>query len=166
VAAASGTNKTAGAESATPALTGNEPPEELMKRVREMRERGEEPPPEIRAKLRELFQSGALQRPGGGGGPGGPGGPGGGGGGQRQRPAQPAFRTIYLATTNTVSGNEPVIRPQPTRIKTGITDGAFTEITDGLNEGDTVLSGIKQPVGAAPAAPTGTSPFGGGRRGF
>jgi HlyD family secretion protein len=169
VAAASGTNKMAGAESTTPALSGNEPPEELMKRVREMRERGEEPSPEIRAKLRELFQSGALQRPGGGGGPGGPGGfggGGGGGGGQRQRPAQPTWRTVYLATTNGVSGNEPVIRPQPTRIKTGITDGAFTEITDGLNEGDTVLSGIKQPVGATPAAPTGTSPFGGGRRGF
>src|SRR5262249_49947755 len=129
VAAAGGTNKTASAEGASPPLTGNEPPEELMRRMREMRERGEEPPPELRAKIRELFQSGALQRPGGGGGFGG-GGPGGGGfgsagGGQRQqRPAQPAWRTIYVAATNSVSGNEPVIRPQPTRIKTGISDGA------------------------------------------
>ena len=62
-----GTNKVEMAENALPPLTGNEPPEVLMRRVREMRDRGEEPSPEIRAKLRELFQSGALQRPGQGG---------------------------------------------------------------------------------------------------
>jgi len=171
VVTAGGTNKTAGAEGTPPALTGNEPPEEFMKRFREMRERGEEIPPDIRAKARELFQSGAVQRPGGGGGAGGSGGGGGfggggGGGAQRQRPAQPAWRTIFVATTNSVSGGDPVVRPQSTRIKTGISDGAFTEITEGLNEGDTVVTGIKQPVGAVPTAPTGTSPFGGGRRGF
>ena len=48
-AQAGSTNKLAAAESAPPPLTGNEPPEELMRRVRELRERGEEPPPEIRA---------------------------------------------------------------------------------------------------------------------
>src|SRR5262249_28630931 len=60
VASAAGTNK-AETATASPPLTGNEPPEELMRRVREMRERGEEVSPEVRAKLRELFQSGALQ---------------------------------------------------------------------------------------------------------
>ena len=67
VAKAGGTNKVESAENAPPPLTGNEPPEVLMRRVREMRDRGEEPSPEIRAKLRELFQSGALQRTGQGG---------------------------------------------------------------------------------------------------
>ena len=168
VASANGTNKAGSVESATPALTGNEPPEELMRRVREMRDRGEEPPPEIRAKIRELFQSGAFQRPGGGGfgggGPGGPGGFGGGAGGQPRPRPQPAWRTIYVPGTNAPAANEPP-RPQTARVKTGITDGAFTEVTEGLNEGDVVITGIKQPLGV-PVAPTGTSPFGGGRRGF
>ena len=90
------TNKTRGAANATPPLTGNEPPEELMRRVREMRERGEEMPPEIRAKMRELFQSGAMQRPGGGG-PGGGGPGGGGGGGSRPRPAAAVFRAQSIS---------------------------------------------------------------------
>jgi len=81
-------------------LTGNEPPQELFRRVQEMRERGEEVSPEIRAKLRELFQSGVLQRPGGGGG--GFGARGGGGSGSRS--SQPASRTLYLLATNAPSG--------------------------------------------------------------
>src|SRR5208282_2364648 len=92
VAKAGGTNQFATAANASPPLTGNEPPEVLMRRVREMRERGEEPPPEIRAKLQELFQSGALQRPGGCA-------PAGAGNGSRPRSA-PAWRTIYVLATN------------------------------------------------------------------
>ena len=131
-----------------------------MRRVREMRERGEEPPAEIRAKLRELFQSGALQRPAGGG----PGaGGGGGGGGARPRSAQPSSRTIYVLATNAPSSEPP--KPQPVRVKTGISDGAATEITEGLNEGDTVITSVKL-AQSSTAPPAGTSPFGGGRRGF
>ena len=93
VAKAGGTNKVETAENASPPLTGNEPPEVLMRRVREMRDRGEEPPPEIRAKLRELFQSGALQRPGRAAAYGRR-------SGSRPRSA-PAWRTIYVLATNT-----------------------------------------------------------------
>jgi hypothetical protein len=163
-AARSGTNKVAAAESSPPPLTGNEPPEELMRRLREMRERGEEPSPELRAKLRELFQSGALQRPAGGGGGMG------GGAGARPRPAQPSSRTIYVLATNApAGGGEVVPAPQPLRVKTGISDGAYTEITDGLKDGDSVITSVKLPqVQTATTAPQGTSPFGGGggRRGF
>ena len=49
------------------------------------------------------------------------------------------------------------------KIKTGISDGAYTEVTDGLKEGDVVVIGVKNPQTQA-AAPGGTSPFGGGRR--
>jgi len=141
------TNKTEVAASAGVPLTGNEPPQELFRRVQEMRERGEEVPAEIRAKLRELFQSGVLQRPGGGGGAG-------------SRGSQPAARTVYMLVTNTPSG-EPA--PQAVRVKTGITDGANTEITDGLKEGDAVIVGIKSlQAAAANSAPGGASPFGGG----
>ena len=156
------TNKTEVAASAAPPLTGNEPPAELMRRVREMRDRGEEPSPEVRAKIRELFQSGALQRTGGG--PPDEGGSRGSGGGSRTRSGGPAARTVYLLTTNTPpGGGEPVIAPQPVRVKTGISDGAFTEIADNLKEGDTIITAIKQPAVTTSATPAaGASPFGGG----
>jgi HlyD family secretion protein len=156
VAKAGGTNKVETAEKASPPLTGNEPPEVLMRRVREMRDRGEEPPPEIRAKLRELFQSGALQRPGQGGASMG------GGGGSRPRPAS-AWRTIYVLATNTPPGSsDPVVIPRAVRVKAGITDGSYTEITDGLEEGESVITAVKMPSAqAGTQAPAGTSPFGG-----
>jgi HlyD family secretion protein len=159
-AKAGGTNKLEEVASASPALTGNEPPEEFMRRVREMRERGEELPPQVRTRMRELFQSGALQRPGGG--EGGPRG-GGGGGGTRPRPAQPSARTVYLLATNVPpGGGEPLPLPQPARVKTGISDGSFTEVTDGLKEGDTVITSVKLPQVEVAAPPAGQSPFGGG----
>lgn len=145
---------------AAPALTGNETPEELMRRMREYRDRGDEPPPELRNKIRELFQSGAIQRPGGGEG----GGRGGAGAsGSRPRTTQPAARTVYIMATNTpAGGGEPVFSPQPVRVKTGISDGSFTEITSGLSEGDVVITAVKQTPAQAVAAPAGQSPFGGG----
>ena len=135
-----------------------------MRRLREMRDRGEEPPPEIRAKLRELFQSGALQRPAGAG-------PGmGGGAGARPRSTQSSSRTVYILVTNTpAGGGEAVPTPQPVRVKTGISDGAYSEITEGLREGDSVITSVKLPQSQmATTPPAGTSPFGGGggRRGF
>ena len=164
VIAAAGSNQVTSAGG--PPLTGNEPPEEIMRRVREMRDRGEEPSPEIRAKLRELFQSGALQRPGGG-----AGGPGGGGGGAapRPRPVGPATRTIYTLVMEKPSrGGDPVPLAKPVRVKTGISDGVATEITDGLKEGDVVIIGVKPPPGAPVTTTPTASPFGGGggRRGF
>lgn len=159
-----GTNATEVASAATPPLTGNEPPEELFRRVREMRDRGEEPSPEVRAKLRELFQSGALQRPGGGGEGGGrSANRGAGTGNPTARPAAPAVRTVYVLATNTPPGSsEPAPTPQPVRVKTGISDGTYTEISDGLKEGDSVITAVKLTQALAAAPPTGTSPFGGG----
>jgi HlyD family secretion protein len=55
-----------------------------------------------------------------------------------------------------------MIAPKSVRIKTGITDGSYTEITDGLQDGDQVITAVKQPAAqAAAAAPAGQSPFGG-----
>jgi HlyD family secretion protein len=159
VAKSGDTNKTEVAANTGAPLTGNEPPEELMRRVREMRDHGEEVPPEIRAKLRELFQSGALQRPDGGGG--GFGARGGGGSGSRS--SQPASRTIYVLATNAPSG-EPT--PRAVRVKSGISDGAYTEISDGLKEGDVVITAVKFPQSQAAASSAGASPFGGGGGGF
>ncbi len=55
IAKAVGTNKVETAENAPPPLTGNEPPEELMRRVREMRERGEEPPPAVSGQVARVI---------------------------------------------------------------------------------------------------------------
>jgi HlyD family secretion protein len=155
VASANGTNKLASAENSQPPLTGNEPPEVLMRRVREMRDRGEEVPAEIRAKLRELFQSGALQRPGGGGPPGAA------GAGARPRSA-PSWRTLYVLVANTPPGSsDPIMVPQATRVRTGITDGSYTEITEGLKEGDAVVTSVRMPSSQGTSTSSGTSPFGG-----
>jgi HlyD family secretion protein len=155
IAKAGSTNKVETAENTQPPLTGNEPPEELMRRVREMRDRGEEPPPEIRAKLRELFLSGALQRTGQGGRTPGT------GGGSRPRSIA-AWRTLYILTTNTPpGGGDPIPAPAPVRVRTGITDSSYTEVTEGLKEGDSVITAVRMPSVQAAASPTGASPFGG-----
>jgi HlyD family secretion protein len=64
-------------------------------------------------------------------------------------------RVVYVLT-----GEEHDPKLQQVRIKTGINDGIATEITDGLKEGDTVVTGVvsTDAPNSAPAA----SPFGGG----
>jgi HlyD family secretion protein len=139
------------ATSTAPAFTGNESPEELQKRVGEMRARGEEIPQAIREKMRGYYQSGALQRPAGGGG--GRRGEGGGRGGASGG-TQPSSRTVYLLVG---SGGDDKLKP--VTIKTGINDGAATEIIDGLKDGDKVVTAAISPNAAnQPAA----NPFGGG----
>jgi HlyD family secretion protein len=158
VAKAGGTNEFETAAKAAPALTGNEPPEELMRRVREMRDRGEEPPPEVRAKLRELFQGGALQRSGQGDRPAGA------GGGSRARSA-PAWRNLYVLTTNTPAGSSaPVPMPESVRVRLGITDSSYTEVLEGLKEGAPVITAVKLPsTPETTPSSSGRSPFGGPR---
>ncbi len=55
-------------------------------------------------------------------------------------------------------------KPQQVQVKTGISDGIFTEILEGLSEGDQVVIGSTGP--SASATPPPANPFGGGRRGF
>ncbi len=88
---------------------------------------------------------------GGGGRPGG-GGSGRGGGTSGERRTE---RTVYMLSGNT---------PKPTQIKTGISDGIVTEVTDGLKEGDNVVTAE---ISAANASGTpAPNPFGGGGRRF
>jgi hypothetical protein len=49
-------------------------------------------------------------------------------------------------------------------IKTGIADTSYTEVLDGLTEGDEIVTGIINPnlVATAPTTQPGRSPFGGG----
>lgn len=48
---------------------------------------------------------------------------------------------------------------KPVQVKTGITDGIFTEVADGLKEGDKVVSGVINNDSSTTSA---SSPFGGG----
>jgi HlyD family secretion protein len=158
--AAAGTNMVA-ADGGAP-LSVNDPPEELARRVREMRQRGEEPPPEISAKLMELIQSGVLQRPANGrGARAGAGGGAGGASDARPRSSAPAWRTVYLMATNTPpGGGEPVVAPVATRVRTGISDGSYTEVIEGLKEGAVLVTAVKSAQAATPVQAA-SSPFGG-----
>ena len=62
------------------------------------------------------------------------GGPGGGGRGRGGRPPH----TIYVLADD--PGGKGKV-PSPVQIHTGITDGVYTEVTDGLKEGDQVITG-------------------------
>lgn len=63
-------------------------------------------------------------------------------------------RTAYF-----LAGDEHSPELKPVQVKTGITDGIFTEITDGLKEGDKVVSGVVNNDSSSAGT---ASPFGGG----
>ena len=83
-----------------------------------------------------------------------------------------APRTVYRLVDDTGDGR----RALQASVRLGISDGINTEVLDGLNEGDTLITAVVMP-GAAPilTAPQqqaqnplmgGRGSFGGGRRGF
>jgi HlyD family secretion protein len=80
--------------------------------------------------------------------------PGPGSGGQRPTGARQRTpeRTVYVLSYG---------RPNPTQIKTGISDGIVTEVTEGLKEGDHVITAE---LTSAAASTGSTNPFSGGRR--
>ena len=96
--------------------------------------------------------------------------------------ATPAARRDFSASSGRQPGGKPPARGErrversvyllapgesnPTRvtIKTGISDGVTTEVTEGLKEGDRVVTGA--PESSNPSDTPATNPFGGGRRRF
>jgi len=114
------------------------------------------------------------QRDASGGGPGGFGGPGGRGGGPggaeggarpRPRPERQMARTVYVLEKSADPKQPPTLKP--IQVKLGITDGISTEVTEGLEEGMQVVTGMITAGGSgdAGARPT-ANPFGGGFRRF
>lgn len=94
------------------------------------------------------------ERFGGGGGRGGSG-----GGGRGQRSESSGIKTVYIvADTNAPAGQQ---LAKPVKIKTGLSDGSFTEVLDGLKEGDLIISGSIGGSITNAAARTASSPFGG-----
>ena len=86
------------------------------------------------------------------------GGPRGAGGPTEFHLERASTRTVYVLDTSK-SAEQPDLKP--VKIKVGISDGASTEVLDGLKEGDQVVIGAL--VSDTDTART-TNPFGGGRR--
>ena len=62
-------------------------------------------------------------------------------------------RTVYVLSLD---------QPKPVQIKTGISDGVVTEVVEGLNEGDRIVTA--EMAAKSQAASTPANPFSGGRR--
>jgi HlyD family secretion protein len=77
------------------------------------------------------------------------------GGGQRPTGARERKpeRTVYVLSFG---------RPKPVQIKTGISDGIVTEVTEGLKEGDGVVTA--ELTSSSPSSSPPTNPFSGARR--
>lgn len=94
----------------------------------------------------------------------GSGGDGGGGGGTgTPRPARtsdrPQIRTIYTINATLSTPTKTVL--DAVRVRLGISDGSFTEVIEGLKEGDVVVTG-SDVVDISTAGPRAGNPFGGG----
>jgi HlyD family secretion protein len=81
---------------------------------------------------------------------------GGGVGGAKPKAERQIVRTVYILPANSVATTEPV-KPQPVQIKCGISDEVATEVLEGLNEGDVVVTGVAV---AALSGQKPTNPFG------
>jgi HlyD family secretion protein len=118
---------------------------------------------EQRQKFRQIMAELRAARSGGG--------PGGFGGSERPRRSEtegPRTQTIYVVPKDGSGAASGQATLKPVTVKLGITDGANTEVVEGLNEGDVVATGVASPIAsAAPTAPGGSpfgGPFGGGPR--
>lgn len=104
------------------------------------------PSEEVRAKMRQLAAERGFELPNRG-------------GNRPQGSSEgPVTRVLYRLV-----GQGPAAHPEAVNVKLGVSDGTQTEIIDGLNEGDLVITGVSAPTKSqAPAA----NPFGGGPRRF
>lgn len=91
---------------------------------------------------------GGSRRGGDAGGGGKPGGP-----GKAPEKVDLSARTVYLPPPS------PAADPVAAAVRTGISDGIYTEIKEGLKEGDTVITLLKPPAGPGGAV---SNPLGGG----
>jgi HlyD family secretion protein len=72
------------------------------------------------------------------------------------RDDQPVVRTLYVLVNSA---------PKSVKIKTGISDGAYTELYDGLKENDEIITFVKN-TDKSGDSQTSSTPFGSGRRHF
>lgn len=85
--------------------------------------------------------------------------PGGAFGLNRPRGDRAMSRTIYVMPNPSQAGGD--VKLEPRQIKVGVSDGAATEVIEGLNEGDVIVTAAFTAEGQASARPA-SNPFGGG----
>ena len=121
--------------------------------------------PEQKQKYQEIIAAMRAARAAQGEGGGGAGGSGGGERPRRSEPTGPRSQTIYLLENEASATGAEKIVLKPVTVRVGISDGANTEVLEGLKEGDVVVTGTVSSTAdsAAPASPFG-NPFGGPRR--
>ena len=113
--------------------------------------------PEQREKFQQMMQQ-MRQRMAEGGGPGGPGA----GGTQAPKAEGPTTGTVYMMVQ--AAGKDLPVVLKPVTVKAGATDGVYTEILEGLKEGDVVVAGtVTMTTTAASGTANPFSPFGGAR---
>ena len=74
------------------------------------------------------------------------------------------MRTVYVLPANADPKKPESLKPQPVKIRVGISDGISTEVADGLEDGAQVVTGIISGVNSMAAGAN--NPFGGGFRRF
>jgi HlyD family secretion protein len=100
------------------------------------------PSDEVRARMRQLAAERGIDLSGWAGRSGG-------------KDAAPISRTVYRLV-----GTGAAAHPEAVTVKLGISDGSYTEVVDGLAEGDRIITAVDTPLAASPAAPA-SSPFSG-----
>ncbi len=116
---------------------------------------GGPPSPEVSAKIAGLAKERGLELPTFGG-------RGGGGSGNRDHASNaPVTRTLYKLV-----GPPKSPQLQTVTVKLGITDGIMTEVIDGLQEKDLIVTAVSFPGAKSATSPANPFNTGGGRRGF
>ncbi len=105
--------------------------------------------PEVRARLIQLAKERKLELPA-----------------RLTRSSEDENGGIVTRTVYKLGGTPTDPKVVPVTIKTGITDGSATEIIEGLNEGDAIITSAYQPgaTGATAGNASTPNPFGGGGR--
>jgi HlyD family secretion protein len=124
---------------------------------------------EVKSNVTARAQEASARAAGGGAGrPGGSreggGGREGGQGGGRPRSERQVTRTVYVLPAKAGDKDPVEVKPTPVEVKLGISDGITTEVTEGLHEGDQVVTGTIVLGEANSSRPA--NPFGGGFRRF
>ena len=116
----------------------------------------------MRERMRAMMAAGGGGGGGMGGGGGGMGGPGGGMGGGAPRPRAvegPTLKTVYVVKPAVPAAPDAPPVLQAINVKVGMSDASGSEILEGLEPGQVVVTALKSSMAAA-AAPAG-NPFGG-----
>jgi len=171
--------------------TGDVPgtPEGVILKIKELRERGEQMSDPLREVMREMLQKGQIKpeqlgmsAAASGGESGGPsrfsrssgssggsrgrsGGSSGGGGARRASSGgeRQVVRTVYVLADGANLDNPTPDDVKSVQIKTGISDGIYTEVVEGLKEGAVLFTGLQLSTASGGAKPT--NPFASSRGG-